>query len=179
MKSPVVFVTFFALLVFMAVYLSPLGDRRPIPGVGHSAPEFTLAGLGREKISLAGLKGRIVILHFWATWCPPCVPELPLMNRFAQRCGDDVHLIAASVDTCGAGKIEAFLKSHGLASLPVWLDPGGDVARRYGTVKFPETFIIDRDGRISEKYIGPVDWSGEAFGKRIEKLIKGGADRAG
>ena len=179
MRSQLVFAAFFALLVFIAVYLSPLVDRRPIPGVGDRAPDFTLAGLGREEISLAGLRGRVVILDFWATWCPPCVPELLVMNRFAPRLGDDVRLIAASVDTTGEGKVEAFLKSHGLASLPVWLDPGGEVARRYGTVKFPETFIIDRDGRISEKYIGPVDWSGEAVGTRIEKLIKGGTVRIG
>ena len=175
-KQQALLVGFVVLLALAAFLLSRSGQRGRIVGVGDRAPDFTLAALDGGELALSELRGDVVILHFWATWCPPCLPELPTLLRFSRTFGEGVHLIAASVDTGGVKEMEEFLHKNDLASLPVRLDPGGQVARRYGTVKFPETYIIDREGVVSDKVIGPLDWASSAARGRIERLLTPSVD---
>lgn len=133
--------------------------------IGKAAPDFTIQDSDRS-VSLGQLRGKIVVLNFWATWCPPCVEEMPsLVGLQKQLLGKGVIVLAVSVDD-DADAYHKFLKEHAIDLLTV-RDPGhrndegvtAPVASRYGTFKFPETYIIDRDGTIRRKFIGPIDWS--------------------
>lgn len=141
--------------VLMAVLL--LQCSRPVQ-VGQQAPDFVLEDLKGGSVSLGELRGKVVFLHFWATWCPPCLVELPGLQRFVEGLDrGQVALLAVCVDNERAARIGDFLKSWG-AEIPVYLDPGGSLARRFGTIRFPETYILDHEGWVCGKVIGAGDW---------------------
>jgi|GEM_PF-1102674 len=130
---------------------------RPVQ-VGQKAPDFVLEDLKGGSVSLGDLHGKVVFLHFWATWCPPCLVELPGLQRFVEGLDKgQVALLAVCVDNERPARIGDFLKSWGTA-IPVYLDPGGSLARRFGTIRFPETYILDHEGRVCRKVIGAGDW---------------------
>lgn len=130
---------------------------RPVQ-VGQQVPDFTLESLKGGSVSLEDLRGKVVFLHFWATWCPPCLVELPGLLRFFKGLDKkDYALLAVCVDNERPGKIRDFLRSWGM-EIPVYLDPGGTLARRLGTFRFPETYVLDPEGRVCRKVIGAGDW---------------------
>jgi peroxiredoxin len=125
---------------------------------GDRAPEFRLPALDGSQVNLADLRGKVVMVHFWATWCPPCVEELPTLAKLSQDLtGTDFVMLAISVDEGGGPAVTSFLQKNRL-NVPVLLDPGRSIAGLYGTFKFPETYIIDRAGIVRSKVIGPADW---------------------
>ena len=126
--------------------------------VGERAPDFTLPGLQSNNVSLAQYRGKVVVLNFWATWCPPCIMETPSLEQFATDLKPDgVTVIGVSVDENGQ-QLRQFVKQYQL-SYPVARDPDAALAHRYGTYKFPETYIIGRDGHVAEKIIGMANWT--------------------
>ena len=136
------------------------------------APEFRLQALDGRAVSLADFRGKVVMVHFWATWCPPCVEEMPTLEKLYRSLGStDFEILAVSVDEGGAGAVAEFMQRNGL-SLHVLLDPGGSVAGHYGTFKFPETYIVDRGGAVKYKAIGPRDWTAPANMNAISGLIE-------
>lgn len=161
----IVFLVVIVMLVslFIAGYIvkDRRGERKIITN-GDRAPEFRLPGLNGQYVSLSDLRGKVVMVHFWATWCPPCVEELPTLAKLYQEfAGGDFVMLAVSVDEGGAKAVTSFLQRNGL-SLPVLLDPDRATAGRYGTFKFPETYIVDREGVVVHKVIGPRDWNDPA-----------------
>ena len=125
--------------------------------IGSAAPQFAVEDSDR-RISLGDFKGKIVVLNFWATWCPPCVDEMPSLVRMQQLMRDKgVTVLAVSVDA-DSGSYHKFLKDHNVNLLTV-RDPDQKSNNLYGTFKFPETYIIDRNGVVRRKFIGPVDWN--------------------
>jgi len=132
-------------------------SHRPV-ATGQSAPTFTLPGLPSGNLSLAEFRGQVVVLNFWATWCPPCVMETPSLEQFAAEMKPDgVTVIGVSVDQDGQA-LDQFVQQYHL-TYPVARDPNRALAHRYGTFKFPETYIIGRDGHVAEKIIGATDWA--------------------
>jgi len=130
---------------------------RPVQ-VGQKAPDFVLEDLKGGSVSLGELRGKVVFLHFWATWCPPCLVELPGLQRFVEGLDEGQYaLLAVCVDNEEPARIGDFLKSWGV-EIPVYLDPGGSLARRFGTIRFPETYILDHEGGVCRKVIGAGDW---------------------
>jgi peroxiredoxin len=139
---------------------------------GDRAPEFRLKTLNGGSVSLADLRGKVVMVHFWATWCPPCVEEIPTLDRlYHQLMGKDFMLLAVSEDEGGAGTVASFLQQSKL-NLPVLLDTGSDVARLYGTYKLPETYIVDRQGVVRYKAIGPRDWTDPSSIQILQSFIE-------
>jgi len=125
---------------------------------GELAPAFTLPQSPSGKLSLAEFQGQVVVLNFWATWCPPCVEETPSLEQFASEMkSDGVTVIGVSVDQDGQA-LGQFVKNYHL-TYPVARDPNAALAHRYGTFKFPETYIISRDGHVAEKIIGATNWT--------------------
>ncbi len=125
---------------------------------GDKAPEFKLRDMDGQFVNLSDFRGKVVMVHFWATWCPPCVEEIPTLAYLNQElAGTDFALLAISVDESGASAVGSFLRQKGL-SVPVLLDPDRATAAHYGTFKFPETYILDRAGIVRYKIIGPEDW---------------------
>jgi peroxiredoxin len=139
-----------------AIFALRLRQPRPVD-VGERAPDFTLPTLNRSSLSLHDFSRHVVVLNFWATWCPPCVEETPGLEKFAEQMRlEGVAVVGVSVDQ-DVAVLETFAAQQHL-SFPIGRDPDRSVANRYGTFQFPETYIIDQDGRVAEKLIGPVDW---------------------
>jgi cytochrome c biogenesis protein CcmG/thiol:disulfide interchange protein DsbE len=125
--------------------------------INTPAPNFTVQD-GAQKVSLRDFQGQIVVLNFWATWCPPCVEEMPSLVAMQSRMKNrGVKVVAVSMDA-DKGAYEKFIRDHGADLLTV-RDPDQKSNVLYGTYKFPETYIIDRNGVIRRKFIGAVDWT--------------------
>jgi len=138
------------------------------PRIGSAAPDFTVQDADR-KVSLNELKGKIVVLNFWATWCPPCIEEMPSLVRMQQQLRPKgVEVLAISIDVDEAA-YHKFLKEHGVDLLTV-RDPDQKSSTLYGSYKWPETYIIDRDGILRRKFVGPVDWNTPEITDFLNKL---------
>lgn len=145
------------LIGFLPLLLNGCYSGSRPPRIGSVAPDFTLQDTDR-KISLSEMRGKVVVLNFWATWCPPCVDEMPSLVQMQQKMkGRGVEVLAVSVDV-DQGAYYKFLKDHKIDLLTV-RDPEQKSNNLYGTFKFPETYIVDRHGVMRRKFIGPVDWS--------------------
>ncbi len=144
------------------------GGSRP-PNIGTAAPGFTVQDSDR-KVSLDELRGKVVVLNFWATWCPPCVEEAPALNRLQERIAPRGGVvIGVSIDD-DPDKYEKLLKDFGVL-FPTWRDPSAKVMHDYGTVMIPETYIIDRHGRIARKIIGPQRWDSPELTAYFDYLL--------
>jgi len=127
------------------------------PHIGSNAPDFTVQDSDR-KITLSELRGKVVVLNFWATWCAPCVEELPSLVNLQQRMRNKgITVLAVSVDQ-DESLYRRFVQDHNVNLLTV-RDANQKSNNLYGTFKFPETYIIDRNGVMRRKFIGPVDWA--------------------
>ena len=151
------------------------GSSVPDPvGRGSVAPAFSLAQIpGPGELSLADLRGQVVLLNFWATWCEPCEREMPAMQRLHEKLGPDgLHLVAVSVDDT-SDVVERFRERFGLSFQILW-DPDKRVSDVYQAYKYPETLLIGRDGIIVERYVGPRDWDSPLYEARIRRLLERG-----
>lgn len=155
-----------ALGVAVVVGLVAVQQRTPA-----LAPDFAVPDLAGQAVRLSGLRGRVVLINLWTTWCPPCREEMPSMERLYQQLKDrGFVLLAVSQDEGGQAVVEPFVKQLAL-SFPVLVDPEHQVGDRYGVWGYPESFLIDREGRIVERVIGPRDWASAAQIAAIERLL--------
>ena len=124
------------------------------------------------KIDLSKLRGKIVVIHFWATWCPPCVEELPELNEFWAKfkSNPDIALYSVSVDDSWQ-TIDDFRKKTPF-DLPLYRDPSAKTAHKFGTAKFPETYIANRNGRILYHLAQAIDWDSAEVTQNIEALLQ-------
>lgn len=126
--------------------------------VGDDAPDFSLMSDRGQTIQLKDFRGKFLVLNFWATWCPPCLEELPSLNRFHEQFAQrGVVVLGISVDE-DADTYREFLKKAGVQFLTA-RDPEKKVSRSYGTFKYPETYFIDKQGKIVQKIVGARDWT--------------------
>ena len=146
-----------AVLTCLLVTLSGCYSGSRPPRIGSNAPDFTVQD-AQNKITLSQFRGQVVVLNFWATWCPPCVEEMPSLVEMQRRMkAKGVTVVAVSTDV-DESAYRQFLKTHGVNLVTV-RDPDQKSNALYGTFKFPETYIIDRNGVIRRKFIGAVDWT--------------------
>jgi len=146
---------------------SPLETGRP-------APNFTLPGLGGKMVSLSDYKGHVVLINIWATWCPPCVDEMPSMQKLYQALKDEnFEILAVSIDALGEKAVAPFMKKYNL-SFPALMDPDGTIKTLYQATGVPESFIIDKDGILIEKIIGPRNWAAPEVVRFFRDLIRSG-----
>jgi peroxiredoxin len=144
-------------LGFVLLSLSGCYSGTRPPRIGSAAPDFTVHDSDRT-VTLSQLKGRVVVLNFWATWCPPCIEEMPSLVQMQQRMkAKGVTVLAVSVDV-DQDNYQRFLKDHSVNLLSV-RDADQKSNALYGTFKFPETYVIDRTGIVRRKFIGAVDWT--------------------
>jgi cytochrome c biogenesis protein CcmG, thiol:disulfide interchange protein DsbE len=155
-----------ALLVLAALPACYSGSRPP--RIGTSAPEFTVQDPDRS-VRLSDFRGQIVVLNFWATWCPPCIEEMPSLVEMQRRMkAKGIMVVAVSVDV-DQGAYLQFLKEHNVNLLTV-RDADQKSNALYGTFKFPETYIIDRNGVVRRKFIGAVDWTAPDITEFLARL---------
>jgi peroxiredoxin len=160
-------------LVFAAVYLVSGGTKRPAlpaPGIGLAVPDFTLNNLAGEPVTLSQYRGKVVFLNFWASWCPPCRAEMPSMDRLHEVFYGQEFVILA-VNTENDERVVRSFLDRNPHKFPVLLDLDGKVQNLYDVHRFPETFLIDQEGKLVERFIGARDWSATDFLKRVASMI--------
>jgi cytochrome c biogenesis protein CcmG/thiol:disulfide interchange protein DsbE len=141
-----------------------------IVGKGDSAPGFSVTTDSGKRISRSDFGGKLLILNFWATWCPPCVEELPSLHQFAQQVGDSgVVVLGVSIDK-NEQNYKRFLQRNRVA-FETARDPEANIAAEYGTFKWPETYVIGKDGKVLQKYIGPVEWTDPKVIASIKEML--------
>jgi cytochrome c biogenesis protein CcmG/thiol:disulfide interchange protein DsbE len=161
--------------------LWPRGQR-PV-AIGESAPDFSLPSVSGSasgpggSVRLADYRGRVLVLNFWATWCPPCVEETPSLEAFSEKAKSlGVVVLGASVDEDPTALVAFISKYH--LTYPIARDPSRALATRYGTLQFPETYIIDRHGRLAEKIISNTDWNDPRMLDFVRELAQPPEQRA-
>jgi peroxiredoxin len=143
--------------------------NRVTPGL--QAPSFTFPGLDGRMVSLADYRGKVVFLNIWATWCPPCIEEMPSIESLYQTLkGEDFEILAVSVDAMGVKTVAPFMKKYKL-NFPVLLDTDATIRNLYGTTGVPESFIIDRKGIVVKKAIGSENWARPETIRFLRNLI--------
>jgi peroxiredoxin len=161
-------------VLFIVLLLAVCGcAREEKPALaGNPAPDFTLRNLAGQEVKLADLRGKVVLVNFWATWCPPCREEIPSMDRLNRAmAGKPFQMLAISIDEGGKEAVEAFFSKAGVA-LPTLLDPGQKTGKQYGITGVPETFIVDKKGVILKKVVGALDWSDPMVAGFLENAMK-------
>jgi cytochrome c biogenesis protein CcmG/thiol:disulfide interchange protein DsbE len=156
------------LLGLLAVVLVSRAPTSSPTAVGNAAPDFVLADLDGNPVRLADLRGRPVIVNFWASWCGPCVEEFPLLRAAAERHAGDGLAIVGVVYQDRSEAARAFMERTG-ATWPAAMDPGERVATAYGILAPPETFFIGRDGTIVARQIG--QFSAASLEEKVAAII--------
>ena len=134
--------------------------------VNKIAPQFSISD-GSQSVDLSKLRGKVVLLNFWASWCPPCIEELPTLMELHRRM-PDVVIVAVSIDE-DAEKYQKFLTKNHVDLLTV-RDPSQKIETMYGTVQIPETYVIDRDGMLRRKFVSAQNWTSPEIMDYLAKL---------
>ncbi|MBI5749226.1 MAG: TlpA family protein disulfide reductase [Nitrospinae bacterium] len=158
-----------ALFLIGLVNVDGLHSEEKIP-----APDFTLMTMDNKKMALKDYKGKYVFLNFWATWCGPCIDEMPSMERLYQKLKSkkNFEMLAVSIDKGGAEVVKRFVKENKL-TFTVLLDRDSEVAAAYGVMGIPATYLIDPNGDVINKASGARDWDSKDSLKFFEKMLGG------
>jgi cytochrome c biogenesis protein CcmG/thiol:disulfide interchange protein DsbE len=137
---------------------STLKTTKP-PQPGLEMANFTFPDINGREVSLADHRGKVVLVNVWATWCPPCRQEMPSMQSLYEKFkGENLEILAVSIDSEGREVVAPFMRKMNL-TFPALLDPGETIRSLYGITGVPESFIIDKQGILVEKIIGPINWA--------------------
>lgn len=157
-------------LLIVLVFVISRSFHERVVSVGDSAPGFAITTDSGRKVSVSDFGGRLLVLNFWATWCPPCVQEMPSLDEFQKRLGvSGVVVLGVSVDK-DANLYRDFL-SRAKVSFLTARDPEAKISSDYGTYKYPETYIIDSKGKVVQKIIGPENWNDERMVSYVKSLL--------
>jgi peroxiredoxin len=164
-----------ALVVFFALrqkdslldYLNP-----EVVAINRPAPDFKLPDLAGRMVSLSDFRGQVVVVNVWATWCPPCVDEMPSLEKLYRKFKDQgLEILAVSIDSDGIAAVAPFMKKNGL-TFPALIDSQASIQTSYRTTGVPETFIINKKGILVKKVIGPLDWTAPEILRYIRQLVE-------
>jgi len=169
----VVGVVFFVARALLPALLSPADSNPEAPvAAGEMAADFKLPSLSGKPVTLSSLRGKVVFLNVWATWCGPCREEMPSMETLyeAFKGRSDFVILAVSQDRRGRAAVQPFVEKNHLR-FDVLLDPDNMVGNAYNVSGVPETFIIDRQGRIVAHHMGAFDWSQTDVRRALNELL--------
>jgi peroxiredoxin len=144
-----------AACLLAALACGPDTEGRAPAEVAPQAPDFTLSDLDGKSISLTALRGKTVVLDFWATWCPPCEFQIPILNDIYEAHQGEVEILGISVDTEGVDVVRAYIEKH-RARYPILMGTEA-LARRFGAPGFPSLIVVDAAGRIAQIHVGLIE----------------------
>ena len=149
-----------AALVLLALIIPlPAAGFNFAPSEPKPAPELSFEDAQGKQLSLADFRGRVVVLNLWATWCAPCLREMPSLDRLqAEHGGDRLHVLPLSLDRGELERIEAFYAEAGIRHLQIYRDPQAAASRALGAFGLPTTVVLDREGREVGRVLGPDEW---------------------
>ena len=157
-----------AFIFVAALLLAMSGCKNSQPAqIGTQAPDFTLSD-SQKTVSLSQFRGKTVVLNFWATWCGPCVQEVPSIMALQKQMGDKIVILAVSTDV-DEDAYKSFTEKR-MAGLLTIRDGDRKSSSLFGTYAYPETYVIDRDGVIRRKFIGPQEWTNAEIVDYLSKL---------
>jgi len=170
----------YVLSVAMLLFLSAPAHASPLeqlisdfgmqqPKISKPAPDFMLSGLEGEKVSLSNYRGKLVLLHFWATWCVPCRHEMPLLHALEREAVDGFRIVCINVDRGDSDEVKEFMDEV-TPHFHTLLDPSGEVRGDYAVRGLPTSYLIGRDGKIIGRIIGERDWSSQAMKEFVQLL---------
>ncbi len=166
-----------ALAIAVLYVFSMPSYRQGEPSIaGRRAPDFTLDSDGRH-FHLADLHGKVVVLDFWASWCPPCVEEAASLNALQQHIASEGGTVVGISQDDDPAAYQKFLTDHQV-DFPTYRDTTaaypaiGKIAKSYGTAMLPEVYLITRDGRIASKIVGQQDWSSPELTAAVDTLLR-------
>ena len=143
------------------------------PEVGHPAPVFKLRNLQGNLEGLVDHKDKVIILNFWATWCAPCLEEMPAFEKLYRRYrSQDLTVLAVSIDKGDFSKVQGFVDSNNL-TFPVLMDSDGVAEKLYPSFTIPFTYVIDKEGRVAARVDGAKNWASNETFAALNILIKG------
>lgn len=144
--------------------------QEPLVEVGDSAPHFKITTDDGKAISRSEFGGKLLVLNFWATWCPPCIEEFPSLSAMAQDMkAKNIVVLGVSVDK-NQQSYRRFLERMN-PGFETAMDPDATISAEYGTFKYPETYVIDSQGKVRMKFVGPRDWADPKIRRDIESLL--------
>ncbi|HUO06184.1 MAG TPA: TlpA disulfide reductase family protein [Candidatus Binataceae bacterium] len=154
------------------VQISEPGESEPAVSAGSVAADFKLEALDGHTVSLQSLRGKVVFLNVWASWCGPCREEMPSMQTLYETFKNNPNfvMLAVSQDTQGRKSVAPYIEKNGYG-FTVLLDPENQVGESYDVSGVPETFIIDQQGKIAAHHMGPYDWSRADVKQALQELI--------
>jgi DsbE subfamily thiol:disulfide oxidoreductase len=165
-------------LIVAGLAIGALWTALHAPARSHEAPKFVLPDLSGKVVRMDDLRGKVVLLNLWATWCPPCVEEMPTLEALSKKMtGRDFVLLAISEDE-HSEKVGPWIEKRGL-TFPVLLDAQGQIGADLGITGYPETFIVDRTGRIVHHHIGYRNWAEPGIVAALERLMDTGEWKLG
>jgi peroxiredoxin len=148
--------------------------------VGSRAPDYAAFALNGDTVELARYRGNVVVLNVWATWCGPCIREIPALQRLHEKLGSEgLRVVAVSVDSPPgilgptgqfSSDVREFADGFGV-TFDVLFDPSGDIQREYQVSGLPTTFVIGRDGRIRKRILGAREWDDDEVVGELRKLL--------
>ncbi len=148
-------------------------EKTGSPVVGAQAPDFTLRNLHGNLEGLNDHKDKVVILNFWATWCAPCLEEMPSFETLYRRYrSQGLTVLAVSLDKGNTSKVQKFVDTHNL-TFPVLLDSKGIAEKLYPSFTIPFTYVIDKQGRVAARVDGAKNWASKETFSALDILIKG------
>jgi len=165
---------FFAFVLSIGFVLLSIscGQAPKVAEVGKPAPDFTLVDTKGQTWKLSELKGKVVFVNFWATWCPPCREEMPSMQAVHSTLPSDHFMMLSILSNDKPAFADAMAEKIGF-TFPILLDPDNRAASAYGLTGVPETYIIDKQGVVREKFIGAVPWNSPQAMQLLLGYIRG------
>jgi cytochrome c biogenesis protein CcmG, thiol:disulfide interchange protein DsbE len=144
-----------------------------------TAADFEVVSLAGETLNSSQLEGQVVFLNFWATWCKPCVGELPEIQNLQKHYADrpDFRIVGVACDEGETGQVKKFIDDYNRRravepiTFPMFHDNSGDAAKAYGVDGFPTTYLIDRSGQVRKRFIGPREWDDKHFFALVDELL--------
>jgi peroxiredoxin len=168
MKTKILGLSFCLIFLIVSAVLG-MGSRPGSSAPHLTAADFSLPDLSGKELSLADFRGKVILLNFWASWCPPCRAEMPSMQKLSNLFKNKKFVVLAVAEDQGPQQAVSFVNSNHY-SFPVLFDPQGKAAQLYGVTAYPTTYLIDKKGVVRHRVVGAADWTDEKIVKELKRL---------